>query len=97
MTTYKIIPGIAALVHVYCDAFPMNYGERRCAYVFLSEEKGVDTGLNEPVKYSQLPLQVRDAINQHFKRVFALNIDDRIQYMKTVQPIIVEVEDDLSA
>lgn len=90
---YEIEPGIAALVHVHCEAFPDNYGERRSAFIFMAEGKPVEKGIGDPVKWEDLPMPVQSAIDKHFNAVFALPIEKRGEYLASFKgnPIVVEV------
>lgn len=87
---YKIIPGIAALVHVECELFPMNYGRERTSFIFLADGKPVEKGVGDPVEFNDLPLKVRAEINKHFGTVFALPIEARGRYLKDIVPWEVE-------
>lgn len=91
---YTIIPGIAALVHVECEAFPERYGRRRSDFVFLAEGKLPVAGVTDPIKWGDLPLKVQAEINKHFGTVFAMPIEARGKYMDEVQPWDVEVNDE---
>lgn len=88
---YTITPGIAALAHVHCDAFPERYGERKSSFIFMAEGKPIERGIAEPIEWGHLPWPVRKAITKHFDTVFGMSIDERIEYMKTVEPIVVDV------
>lgn len=90
---YEIKPGIAAHVEVHCEAFPMNYGYRRSAFIFMAEGKLPEKGIADPVKWGDLPMQVQAAINKHFGTVFALPVERRGEYLASFKdnPIVVEV------
>ena len=90
MTTYKIIPGIAALVTVECDLFPDNFGFKRSNFIYMSDEKLPEKGCGYPVKWEDLPLKVQAEINKHFGIVFSLPIEKRDGYLK--QLVAWEVE-----
>lgn len=91
---YKIIPGIAALVAVECEAFPLRYGHRRSDFIFLAEGKQPVAGMGDPIKWGDLPHKVQSEINKHFATVFALPVERRGEYLKSIQPWDVEVGDE---
>ncbi len=83
---YKLIPGIAALIHVECETFPERYGQRRIAFIFMAEGKPVSPGIGDTVEMSGLPQIVQDQINTHFASVFALPVEDRGEYLDNIIP-----------
>lgn len=91
---YTIHCGIAALVHVECEAFPLRYGERKSAFIYMAEGKPIEKGIGDPIRWDDLPLRVKAAINKHFGTVFALPIERRGEYLENLEPIVVEVDDE---
>lgn len=90
-TRYTIHCGIASLVNVECEEFPLRYGERKSSFIYMAEGKPIEKGIGDPIHWSDLPEPVQAAIAQHFDTVFALPIERRGEYLKDLQPIIVEV------
>lgn len=88
---YTIHPGIAALVSVECEAFPLRYGERKSAFIYMNENTVPEKGIADPIRWDDLPLKVRARIVQHFETVFDLPIEKRGAYLDNLEPIIVEV------
>jgi hypothetical protein len=87
---YTIKPGIACYVHVTSEALPEYYGEHSAAFIF-NKPGDIQPSLNSGVQLSDIPAAVRRAVTKHFDTVFALSIDERCAYMKTVEPIVVDV------
>lgn len=81
---YRIIPGIASIVEIECETFPLRHGRRRASFVFLSAGKPPVRG--GAVKWEELPVEVQDAITAHFGAVFALPADARGAYLDALAP-----------
>ena len=95
MTTYTMIPGIAAYLAVRVDGAPP------LSAIFLGHEKGVLVGLHDKKMADYgWPQQVQDSITKHFAHVFSLehetwrdypNPSPRAVYCDAAQPWTIEV------
>jgi hypothetical protein len=97
MGTWTIKPGIAALVNVISPNNEMT------SAIFLSEEEGVVLGIAaKPLAKSDLPVEIKAALNRHFATVFFLEHETwkgigpspRAQYVDALVPWTIEVPDE---
>ena len=102
---FQLRPGIAAYLGVKELTNPGVTGPHEHAAIFMSHEKGVVVGMREtPLADWEWPKQVKDAVNEHFRKVFALRHEDwtpsylhepspRAAYLDSLQPWLVEVDE----
>jgi hypothetical protein len=97
MTTWTLRPGIAASLDL-----KSSDGSWDTTIIYLSEEKGaVYSSRDYLVSQSNLPLEIKAAINGHFTYVFSLAHEDwkekgpspRAMYCDALQPWTIETPD----
>lgn len=88
---YLIKPGIASYVSVTCDLFPCYFGTYSQDYFYMAEGKPIEQAPAGQVPFDTLPKEVQDAINEHYKKVFALPVAQRQEYIYTLGEIEVLV------
>lgn len=100
MPTWTLRPGIAASLDL-----KSSDGSWDTTIIYLSEEKGaVYSSRDYPISQSNLPLEVRAAINKHFGTVFSLPHENwkgpgpspRAQYCDALQPWTIETPDEVT-
>ena len=97
---YTLRPGIACLVYVTKNAV---CGGSPVPAIWLSAEKGVVVGRHEkPMDEYGWPLEVQQALTQHFATVFALEHEawtaktpsPRALYVDALKPWYIQIEEE---